>query len=201
MRNVILFILIIFNCNCRIESTYEVGLNNCLSNFARAKKLVKNTSMSIGPDCLIGARVPDFEVELIDGSKYSSENLKGKVSVINFWFIDCPPCVAEINGLNSLVELFGKNKLNYIAIGRDQRSDIESFLKNNVWNYKHISGETKIIDNIFKLYWGYPTTFILNKQTEIIYATSGGKSDSTASQELLDKLIPIIKSAIEVDGL
>ncbi|MBK7880543.1 MAG: TlpA family protein disulfide reductase [Saprospiraceae bacterium] len=157
--------------------------------------------MSIGPDCLIGARVPDFEVELIDGSKYSSENLKGKVSVINFWFIDCPPCVAEINGLNSLVKLFGKNKLNYIAIGRDQRSDIESFLKNNVWNYKHISGETKIIDNIFKLYWGYPTTFVLNKQTEIIYATSGGKSDSTASQELLDKLIPIIKSAIEVDGL
>lgn len=201
MRNVILFIIIIFNCSCRIESTYEQGLKNCLSNFARAKKLGSNTSMSIGPDCLIGARVPDFEVELIDGSKYSNENLKGKVSVINFWFIDCPPCVAEINGLNSLVELFGKDKINYIAIGRDQRSDIESFLKNHVWNYNHISGETNIIDTIFKLYWGYPTTFILNKQTEIIYATSGGKSDSTASQEILNKLIPVLKSTIEGDDL
>lgn len=197
MRNVILFILIIFNCNCRIESNYEEGLKNCLSNFARAKKLGSNASMSIGPDCLIGARVPDFEVELIDGSKYSNKNLKGKVSVINFWFIDCPPCVAEINGLNSLVELFGKDKINYIAIGRDQKSDIELFLKNHVWNYNHISGENNIIDTIFKLYWGYPTTFVLNKQTEIIYATSGGKSDSTASKELLDKLIPIIKNAIE----
>ena len=201
MRNVILFILIIFNCNCRIESTYEVGLNNCLSNFARAKKLVTNTSMSIGPDCLIGARVPDFEVELIDGSKYSSENLKGKVSVINFWFIDCPPCVAEINGLNSLVEFFGKDIINFIAIGRDQKSDIELFLKNHVWNYDHISGEINVIDTVFKLYWGYPTTFVLNKQTEIIYATSGGKSDSTASQEIQNKLIQVLKRAIENDGL
>lgn len=201
MRNVILFILIIFNSNCKIESTYEEGLKNCLSNFARAKKLGSNISMSIGPDCLIGARVPDFEVELIDGSKYSNENLKGKVSVINFWFIDCPPCVAEINGLNSLVEMFGKNKINFITIGRDQRSDIESFLKNHVWNYNHISDETNIIDSIFKLYWGYPTTFVLNKQTEIIYATSGGKSDSTASQEILNKLIPVLKSTIEGDDL
>lgn len=201
MRNVILFIIIIFNCNCRLESNYEEGLKNCLSNFARAKKHGSNASMSIGPDCLIGARVPDFEVELIDGSKYSNENLKGKVSVINFWFIDCPPCVAEINGLNSLVELFGKDKINYVAFGRDPKSDIESFLKNHVWNYNHISGENNIIDTIFKLYWGYPATFILNKQTEIIYTASGGKSDSTASEELLNKLIPILKNAEENDDL
>ena len=201
MRIVILFILLVSNCTIRKEITYEEGLRTCRSNFDRAKKLGSNTYIAIGPDCLIGAKIPDFKAKLIDGSSYSNEDLKGKISVINFWFIDCPPCVAEISGLNYLVERFGIQYVNYVAIGRDKRSDINAFLENHVWNYSHISGETNIIDNIFKLYWGYPTTFILNKQTEIIYATSGGKSDSTASQELLDKLIPIIKSAIEVDGL
>lgn len=201
MRIVILFILLVSNCTNRKEITYEEGLKTCRSNFDRAKKFGSNTNIAIGPDCLIGAKIPDFEAKLIDGSSYSSEDLKGKISVINFWFIDCPPCVAEISGLNYLVERFGIQYVNYVAIGRDKRSDINAFLKNHVWNYSHISGETSLNDTIFMHYWGYPTTYILNRRTEIIYATSGGRSDSTASKELLNKLIPILKNAVENDDL
>src|SRR5262249_20333011 len=50
--------------------------------------------------------VPAFNVTSLDGQKLDLSALKGKVVVLNFWFIDCPPCQAEMPSLNTLVSEF-----------------------------------------------------------------------------------------------
>jgi hypothetical protein len=53
------------------------------------------------------------------------------------------------------------------------------------------------MQNNFNLRWGFPTTFLLNKNAEVILAFSGGKSDSTAVEEIKNKLIPVIEKELK----
>ena len=45
----------------------------------------------------------------MDGNRFTSANLKDKVTVFNCWFTACVPCVTEIPDLNTLKEKYKKN--------------------------------------------------------------------------------------------
>jgi thiol-disulfide isomerase/thioredoxin len=123
-----LFCLSLLACRTKKVFTYEEGLANCNKIKEEKKKENPNQLFYVGPDCMMGAQMPEFEATSMEGVAINKESLKGKVSIINFWFISCPPCVAEIPGFNVIVEKYGKDQINYIAIGRDRKKDIQEFL-------------------------------------------------------------------------
>ena len=53
---------------------------------------------------------PTFIEHTMDGTKVDLEKLRGKVVVLNLWFINCPNCVEEIKLLNKLVDDYRDNK-------------------------------------------------------------------------------------------
>ena len=177
--------------------TYAECLENCDRIQEERQKENPNVFSFDGVECMIGAQIPEFEANTIEGVKINRELLKGKLTIINFWFTTCPPCVAEIPGLNSIVNKFGTNKINYIAIGRDNNQDIKEFLTKNPWRFEQIPNGNEITQNIFKIRWGFPTTFLLNKNAAIVFAFSGGKTDSTAVEEIQNKLIPVIEKELK----
>jgi peroxiredoxin len=148
-------------------------------------------------DCIIGSQIPEFEATTLEGASIDRESLKGRFSIINFWFISCPPCVAEIPGFNAIVDKLGTNEINYVAIGRDEHLDIQEFLERNPWKFEQIADGSHLIESVFHIRWGFPTTFLLNKEAEIIHAFYGGKTDSTAIQEIQDKLVPILEREMQ----
>jgi len=46
---------------------------------------------------------------------YSLSSLKGKIFVINFWFLECKPCVIEIPELNKIVEKHKSEEVLFLA--------------------------------------------------------------------------------------
>lgn len=172
--------------------SYEEGLAHC-----RQKKAGQANGLGmVSAECIIGAQIPAFKATSMDGQAISDATLKGKVSVINFWFTTCAPCVAEIPGFNAIVDRFGKDNINCVAIGRDSQQDVAEFLTDHPWKFEQIADAGKMMLSAFKLQWGFPTTFVLNKDGVIIYAASGGRSDSTAVQDIQEKLIPVIEKAL-----
>lgn len=58
---------------------------------------------------LTGQMFPPFKVQL-NGKTFSNSRLANKVSLVNFWFAGCKPCLLEFNALNKLNEKLGGNE-------------------------------------------------------------------------------------------
>ena len=76
---------------------------------------------------LQGKAFPDFEIKLIDETTLSNQDLKGKPSMINFWFAQCAPCIDEMPLLNKLKNQYS-DQVNFVAITYENKTAIEKFL-------------------------------------------------------------------------
>jgi thiol-disulfide isomerase/thioredoxin len=129
---------------------------------------------------------PTFRERDINGNKYNLKELAGKVVVLNFWFINCPPCRREIPELNDVVKKYKDNKdVVFLAIALDQKADLEDFLKTSPYNYNVVdNGRFTAQKYNINL---YPTHVVIDKQGKILFHTSGF-SQST---------VPWLKKSIE----
>ena len=108
-----------------------------------------------------------FKVKDLNGQEYSLDNLKGKIIVMNFWFLGCYPCVHEIPELNKLVSKYGSNEVVFLAFALDKKEKLETFLKQNSFNYKIIP-ESKSIHEIYGIS-ACPTQVIIDQESKIRY--------------------------------
>ncbi len=76
-------------------------------------------------------------LQMIDGSVTSFSDYKGKLLVINFWYINCGPCIAEMPYLNDLVNQYQNENVNFLALSFDTSQDIKSFLEKTEFKYEH----------------------------------------------------------------
>lgn len=108
-----------------------------------------------------------------DGKIIDLANLKGKVVFLNFWATWCPPCIAEMQSINSLYNKL-KNNPNMIFVLADVDNNInrsEGFMKKNKYNLPVYAPSGYIPEQLFK--GNLPTTVIINKKGEIVYNHEG----------------------------
>ena len=79
---------------------------------------------------LIGKPFPTKELTLLNGNSLQLADLKGKPSLVNFWFTRCAPCLDEIPVFNRIVKEH-KNTFYFLAISFEKAATVESFLKKN----------------------------------------------------------------------
>ncbi len=132
---------------------------------------------------------PGFEIKTIDGESLRLADLRGKVVVLNFWFIGCAPCRVEIPGLNKLVEEFGAGDVVFIGLALDKADPLRDFRKTNPFKYK-IAAESQKVASSFGV-GSYPTHILINKQGEIEFFLVGG------SPTRYDELRPLILNLLK----
>jgi thiol-disulfide isomerase/thioredoxin len=120
---------------------------------------------------LIGKKAFPFSVTDITGNKYTLEKLKGKVIVINFWFVECKPCVMEIPELNELVEKYKGKEVVFLGFATNDKSKIENFLKTKTYKY-NIIADSKEVAELYRVN-SYPTHIIIDMNSIISYYVTG----------------------------
>lgn len=124
----------------------------------------------------IGKKCPKFYARTIKNKKVSSKKLieNGKVFVLNFWFTTCGPCKMEIPKLNELKELYkDESNVEFIAIGLDDKYEIEAFLKKYPLKFD-IVDEGRWIANQFDI-TSYPTNIIIDQKGIVQFFEIGYK--------------------------
>jgi len=115
---------------------------------------------------------PAFKINDMEGKEIELESLKGKVVVMNFWFINCSPCVEEMPELNSLVKKYKDNEdVVFLAITHDKKANVEAFLKKKAFDYNILPDAQQIMDDYIVM--GFPTNIVLDKKGDIQYQSMG----------------------------
>jgi thiol-disulfide isomerase/thioredoxin len=122
---------------------------------------------ALNPDFFKGKLVKPFSLTDLEGNVYTKESLKGKVVVLNFWFIGCKPCEEEMPVLNSLVEKYKDKEVVFLAISPDSKDKLNEFLKSTAFNYTQIPEHTTMTMDY--LIMAYPDHMIIDTKSVIQY--------------------------------
>ena len=120
-----------------------------------------------------------------DGKTIDLTNLKGKVIFLNFWTTWCPPCIAEMPSVNSLYKKL-KNNSNVVFVLADADGNLESstaFMKKRKFDLPVYVPAGDIPETLFR--GSLPTTLVINKRGEIVYAHEGMANYDTPEMEKL----------------
>ena len=109
----------------------------------------------------VGQPAPHFTATDIDGNQVALARLKGKVVVLNFWFVACKPCVLEMPDLNALKEKYKGKEVVFLGLTFDTAAEVRTFLKGTPFAYTIISESKPVHAD-----WGinaYPTNIVIDR--------------------------------------
>jgi thiol-disulfide isomerase/thioredoxin len=108
-----------------------------------------------------------FKLQNVAGGFMTSEDLKGKVSVVDVWATWCGPCLEEIPAFNKLYESFKNQDVTIVGIAVESpRRDIPSKVRQLGIKYTVLIGDDQAYQ-AFGRVRGFPTTFVLSKEGKI----------------------------------
>ena len=91
---------------------YQMSAEEKARALERRKATVANMGKPrISDNFKEGEKFRGEKITDINGVKYDLKTASDKIYVINFWFINCPPCKQEIPELNELVKQCQKNNI------------------------------------------------------------------------------------------
>ena len=116
----------------------------------------------------------DLSMSLINsrGERLEMEDLKGKVIFLNIWATWCPPCVAEMPGINKLYNDIDKDKVAFVLLSVDQ--DFQKAVDyNNKKGYDFEVYDTATGIPDMYLSQSIPTTYVINSRGELVLTHMG----------------------------
>lgn len=115
-----------------------------------------------------GMRAPDFSVRTLDGKTINSSDLRGKVVVLNFWFIGCPVCRAQKPKLVDFkVTFIGNDDVVFLAMTADPADEVRKYLAKEPFNYIQAADAKGAMDAF--VFSGFPKNIVISKTGEIVY--------------------------------
>ena len=133
---------------------------------------------------------PESTFVLLDGSKTTTTDLRGKVTLVNFWATSCVTCVAEMPKIISTYNKYQPQGYETMAVAMsyDPPSYVVNYTETRKLPFKVAIDNTGVVAKA----WGdvqlTPTSYLVNKRGEIVKQYVG-EPDFAALHTLIEKLL------------
>ncbi|WP_291961847.1 TlpA family protein disulfide reductase [Maribacter sp.] len=133
--------------------------------------------------------VAPFQYAVVD-LQGNSQNIsvgKGKVTFISYWATWCPPCIAELPGIQELYKDYG-DKVNFILLTHEEPETVQRFIKKRGYElpiyFPQMQAPLILQEN------SIPTNFVISANGKILIKETGAADwNGTKVRELLDRLV------------
>jgi len=134
--------------------------------------------------------VPQVGYTLLDGTRSSTDQLKGKVVLINFWATSCTTCVQEMPQIVATHEKFKSRGYDTLAVAMsyDPPAYVANFAASRRLPFGVAIDNTGSIAKSFGNVQLTPTSVLVNKRGEIVKRYVG-EPDFVALHKLVDQLL------------
>lgn len=155
-------------------SDYKFNQDNVSMTVPKSFHQAKDTR-SI-PLLASGTTAPGWNLYNTQGKKVTLAQLKGKVILLDFYFIGCIPCMKTIEPLNKLYEKFKNQNVVIASItGRDRLKAVKEFDKNYHINYPGFVDAADAVKAYHVV--SFPTFYFIDKKGKIASVVTSYDSD------------------------
>lgn len=133
-------------------------------------------------------QVPPFQYAVVDlqGKTQSISVGKGKVTFISYWATWCPPCIAELPGIQDLYQDYG-DKVNFILLTQEAPEKVKGFISRKGYKlpiyFPQMQAPEMLQGN------SIPTNYIIDTKGKIIIKETGAANWNSAKvRNLLNEL-------------
>lgn len=140
-----------------------------------------------------GSSAPVFTAKsFIDDVAINSNNYKGKILILDFWYMGCYPCALAVPHLNAIQERFKDDVVvlgvNLYDVTEKALKKIPDYIKRNDLKYTIASIDQSVAKEFNVM--SYPTLYIIDKNGLIHYSTIGFSDNLEKElEEIITKML------------
>lgn len=169
-------------CEQACQDKFQDDPQEWASRFAALDKAVKTAET-----------LPAFRFPLEPVGSLSSQDLAGKVVVLNLWATWCGPCTEEMPDLVRLQQDYGDKSLAVIALSFDKTKEAHrQGVQDLGLNFPSIYADQKAVQDFLSELGSVsaiPVTFVVDTQGKIVHRLEG-KNDFAKFLEVVEPLLP-----------
>jgi len=122
-----------------------------------------------------GLLAPGFELQDLKGVNHQLKAYTGQTVIVNFWAVWCAPCRKEIPAMNRALAILKDENITILGINvGDQQQAIEAFSEDFPMDFTVLMDKNGAVSQHWQV-TGFPTTFIINPQGEVVYRVVGDR--------------------------
>lgn len=133
---------------------------------------------------------PQVQYTLLDGTSRSSEALKGKVVLVNFWATSCTTCMKEMPMLVSTQQKYGPQGYETlsVAMAYDPKDFVVNYATSRQLPFQVTHDASGEIAKKYGQVQITPTSFLINRKGEIVKRYVG-EPDHAEFHQLIERLL------------
>lgn len=129
-------------------------------------------------------QLPPFDLRDLTGKRVTSAGLRGKPTLINFFFSTCVPCILEVKPLNEFAA--ARPKMNFLAVTFDEPDTARAFAKRFDFRWRIVPDARDFIDRVRVN--NYPMMALFDAQGRLLGTRNGGARDEFEAAQVEPRL-------------
>jgi cytochrome oxidase Cu insertion factor (SCO1/SenC/PrrC family) len=117
--------------------------------------------------------IPPFDLKDLDGRRVTSASLKGKPTLVSFFFATCLPCILEVEPINRFAA--SRPQMNFLAVTFDEPAEARAFVKRFGLRWRVVPDARDFIDRMRVKQ--YPLMALFDANGKLLGTKKGGARD------------------------